>query len=130
MDWSQGHRQAVLDQIHGLAQTAYAPDYYLAAFEGDPFGAGTEVSGGDYARQQVAWNAADQDGVATNDGEIVFPGGWTGTVDYLAAYDAATNGNLLGRFVVAEAKEIGEGDVLKVADGALSDALPASITVA
>jgi len=127
MDWSQYHRQQVLDQIHGLQETPYAPDYYLAAFEGDPLGSGTEVSGGDYERQPITWNAADSSGTATNDGEIVFPGGWTGTVDYLAAYDAATEGNLLGRFVAVEQKVIGTGDILKVADGALADKLPASI---
>jgi len=40
-----------LDDIAGSAS-------HVALFNGDPSGAGTEISGGSYARQSITWNAA------------------------------------------------------------------------
>jgi len=67
---------------------------FVALFNGDPSGAGNEISGGTYARQSVTWNAAsggnlDSSNVPTFD----VPAG--ATVNYIAVYSASTGGTLL-----------------------------------
>ena len=103
---------------HSLGTSAYTkPDaVYLAAYVGDPGGAGTEVSGNNYARQAIPFAAAS-DGSAASNADVTFPaatGSW-GTVSYLALFDAATEGNLMWYGPMTVSKTIDEGDQLKVA---------------
>jgi hypothetical protein len=74
---------------------------YLALYVGDPEGAGTEISGGDYARKSVAttdWAAAASSAIA-NVNAVTFPaatGVWSAAdITYWALFDAATDGNLI-----------------------------------
>ena len=103
----------VLDHYTGKAAWTM-PTVYVALFVGDPEGAGTEVSGGSYARKATAaadWNSAS--GRATSNAQaLTFPqatGSW-GTVDYFALYDAAMGGNRTGSGALGEPKTIGSGD--------------------
>jgi len=96
---------------------------YLALFTSDPgeAGSGTEVSGGSYARQSVAF-AAPSDGVVTNSGLVTFPAataGW-GTVTHVAIFDALTSGNMLYYGPMSVSKLVSIGDVVTVAVGQLS----------
>lgn len=88
--------------------------------------AGTEVSGGGYARVAVSgnatnWNSSDgdndaastgTDGTTENDVAITFPSptaNW-GVVTHFALYDAASAGNMLIHTALAVPKTINNGD--------------------
>lgn len=110
------------------------PATYVALFTSAPGDgdAGTEVSGGSYARVQVNqdgatqpyWNAPIDDAgpqVIDNAGEIVFPqatADW-GTVTAVGIYDAATGGNLLYHGSLATSKSVTTNDTFKFAAGDL-----------
>ena len=103
------------------------PTVYVALFVGDPEGAGTEVSGGSYARKATAaadWNSASG-GASSNAQALTFPqatGSW-GTVDYFALYDAASGGNRIGSGQLSQSKAIGSGDTASFAAGELDVSL-------
>lgn len=108
--------QAILDHI--TDNTAYTPasDLYLALYTTAPTqsGGGTEVSGTSYARQVIAFGAANSSGVATNSGTITFPsaGSNWGTVVAVGIFDALTDGNLLGYDYLSQARAIYTGDTI------------------
>lgn len=88
---------------HVLRNTAYTPPatLYLALFTSDPTdaGTGTEVTGGAYARQTVAFSAPAASGASTstNSADVLFPvatAAW-GTVTHWGVFDAVAAGNLL-----------------------------------
>jgi hypothetical protein len=82
---------------------------------------GTEVSGGSYARQELAVSAAS-DGVVTSSADVVFPqatANW-GTISHIGILDALTSGNLLMYTPLTTSKTIEEGDILKVSSGNLT----------
>jgi len=82
---------------------------------------GTEVSGGSYARQELAVSAAS-DGVVTSSADINFPqatANW-GTISHIGILDALTSGNLLMYTPLTTSKTIEEGDILKVSSGNLT----------
>ncbi len=99
--------------------------------------AGTEVSGGSYARVSVtsgttAWNntqgnttgaSTGTDGTTENAGTVTFPaptGNW-GTVTGFGIYDASTSGNLLIYAALTTPKTINNGDAApSFAAGALT----------
>lgn len=90
--------------------------------------AGTEATGGAYARVAVVrtgagWNAAagTSPAVTDNTGAITFPtatASW-GTVTHFGIYDAATAGNLLYWADLTASKAIANGDTASFAAGAL-----------
>ena len=118
----------VLDHI--LDTGSYtAPTIYVALFIGDPDGAGSEVSGGSYARiAHSAWDAASSK-ASENTGVITFATStatWGGTIDYFALYDAATSGNMLGTGSLSTSRTVtAAGITLSFADGALDITLDA-----
>jgi hypothetical protein len=93
---------------------------YLALYTADPTDAdtGTEVTGGAYARQVVAFGAPTQvsgKGTISNTGIVTFP---TATVDWgmvthVGIRDALTAGNLLYSGPVTTARSVLTGDVVK-----------------
>ena len=105
---------------HGLGVTSYTfpSAIWLAAYVGDPGGAGTECSGTSYARVQIEFDSATQ-GTTDNTNEESFPeaGGSWGTITHLALYDAETVGNLLWYGPLTVEKAIESGDTLQVAAG-------------
>lgn len=99
-------------------------------------GGGTEVTGGSYARVEVAsgtsaWNntqgnttgaSTGTDGTVENAATITFPtpsAGW-GTVTHFGVYDAATGGNLLFYAPLTTSKTINSGDAVTFPAGTLS----------
>ena len=93
---------------------------YVALFTADPTDAdaGTEVTGGSYARVAVAqldanWNAPTAgNGLTDNIGDVTFPAptaAW-GLVTHFAIYDASTVGNLLLHGALTASKTINNGD--------------------
>jgi hypothetical protein len=90
---------------------------------------GTEVSGGAYARQSVAWTVASG-GIAqaSNTAALTFPAATTdwGTVTHAGVYDAASGGNLVAYeqltktdFTTANPKTVNTGDIFKIDAGNL-----------
>jgi hypothetical protein len=108
-----------------LRATSYtAPTtIYVALYTSDPTDAdaGTEVTGGSYARTAVTF-AAPSNGVSTNSADVTFPtctAGW-GTVTHIGLRDASTAGNLLYHTPLDTSKTIDSGDIFKISTGNLS----------
>ena len=113
----------ILDYV--LRDTAdWAPAaVYLALHTADPVdaGSGAEVSGGSYARQACAFDAAHATGgnTANTDAEsfTVMP---ACTVTHVGVWDAASSGNLLFHTAVDTSKAVLAGVTISVAAGAVT----------
>jgi len=90
-------------------------------------GGGTEVTGGSYARVNVApldanWSGASATtGLTDNVAAITFPtasASW-GTVTHFAIFDATTAGNMLIWGALTASKTVGSGDTFSFAIGDL-----------
>lgn len=94
---------------------------HMALFNGDPSGAGVEISGGSYARQSITWNAAASGNLdSSNTPTFTVPAG--ATVNYLALYTALTGGSLLGYRAITSQTFATEGSlVVSDFDIALND---------
>lgn len=81
--------------------------------------AGTEVTGGGYARQQVTFGAPS-DGVVANTGAVTFTRtGAPVTVVAAGYFDAATGGNLIA-YMTTTSASLGDGEQIQFAVGALT----------
>ncbi len=91
--------------------------------------AGTEVSGGAYARQSVSWTRSGTGTAqAVNASALTFPAATTdwGNVQWAGIYDALSGGNLLAfetltktDFSTANPKVVNTGDIFQVDAGNL-----------
>ena len=120
----------VLDHILGKGTRDYTSpaNLYVGLFtavaDGEA-GTVTEVSGFDYARTSVTFNASSN-GSATNNGAVTFPtanGGNWGVVTHAGIYDAATGGNLLFYGALSVSKTVTDGDTFQIADTQLTISL-------
>lgn len=105
----------------GRTQAAWKPSaVYVGLFTAAPSdaGGGTEVSGGSYARVQVAqadsnWTAPSGTPRAmTNVNAVTFPAptaNW-GSVTHFGIFDASSAGNLLYWAALSQAKTVNSGD--------------------
>jgi hypothetical protein len=88
-------------------------------------GTGTEVSGGSYARQSVAFDAPSN-GATQNTAVITFPtatANW-GTVTHAGIFDASTAGNALTIIkALAASKVVNTGDIFRFPIGDIDFAL-------
>lgn len=111
---------ALLD--HFLGTTAYtAPStVYVALYTVAPSdsGGGTEVTGGSYARQSAAFDAAAS-GATANTSNIDFSNMPACTVVAVGVFDAASAGNLLVHGTLTSNKTVDAGDILRIAAGDL-----------
>lgn len=97
MPATEALRNAVLDHILGTTEYTFDTDLFVALFNGDPAGAGTEVevtAVDGYTRQALSCAGAAA-GAASNSGAITFGpntgvGSWT--VTHFAIYDTVTPG--------------------------------------
>lgn len=114
--------------LRGQSLTAPA-NVWIALFTAAPndAGGGTEVSGGSYARAQVAsslanWAGTQGAGTTTassgtggqtsNNGAITFPAptaNW-GTITHFGVFDASFGGNLLFHGTLSQSKTVNNGD--------------------
>jgi hypothetical protein len=95
--------------------------WYVALFTDDPgeSGAGTEISGGSYARTAVTFTVSGD--TASNSGAVEFPaasGSW-GTITHIGVMDAATSGNMIVHAALTASKTIASGDVFRIPAGDL-----------
>lgn len=112
---------AILDHVFGGVPYSAPATLYLALYTvaPDDTGGGTEVSGGSYARQTVAFTVSGD--TASNNAAVEFPtatGTW-GTVVAVGVFDALTSGNLLAYGNLTASKTIASGDVFRVPSGDL-----------
>lgn len=114
---------ALLD--HVLRNTAFTSPatVYVGLYTVAPtdVGAGTEVTGGSYARQATTFGVAAS-GSTSNTGTVAFPTAtapW-GTVVAMGIFDAVSAGNLLYYGNLAVSKIVGNGDTISFAGGALT----------
>ena len=93
---------------------------YLALYTVAPTDstAGTEVSGGSYARQTITFGAASG-GTASNDANVDFSGMPACTVVAVAVLDASTSGNMLVYGDLTANKSVDAGDILRISTGDL-----------
>ena len=118
---------------HLFGGTAYtAPTTWYAGLQTaapSDSAAGTEVSGGAYARQSVAWTIATSGTAqASNTAALEWPAATTdwGTVTHAGVYDAVSGGNLVAfetltktDFSTANPKVVNTGDIFKIDAGNL-----------
>lgn len=97
---------AVLDHVFRNTAMTSPANVYLALYTSAPSdgAAGTEVSGGGYARQAITFGAASG-GAMSNTAAVEFTasGANFGTVVAIAICDAASGGNLLAWDAIASA---------------------------
>lgn len=121
MSFSDYLETKVLD--HVFAGTAYtAPStLYVALFTAAPSdsGGGTEVSGGGYARQTIAFTTSGD--TTSNNAAIEFPTATAnyGSVTHVGIFDASSAGNLMAHAALTSAKNIETGDVFRIPSGDL-----------
>jgi hypothetical protein len=125
MSFSNYLENKVLGHVFGAVSYTAPATIYVGLYTSDPgeTGAGTEVSGGSYARQSVAFTVTGN--LASNTSAVEFPtatGSW-GTVTYAAVSDALTGGNILGSAALAASKVVTSGDVLRIPAGDLDISL-------
>jgi len=111
----------ILDHVFaGSAYTAPAT-HYLALYTAAPgeTGGGTEVSGGAYARQSVAFTTSGN--TTSNSAAVEYPTATAsfGTVTHVGVFDASTGGNLMAYATLSSSKTIDTGDVFRVPAGDL-----------
>ena len=113
---------------HVFRNAAYTPPstvyvgLYTSATSGS--GGGTEVTGGAYTRQAMAFDAATSSAI-DNTSAVEFAtatANW-GTVTHTAILDAATGGNMLAETSLTASKVISTGDVFRFQAGEFDIAL-------
>lgn len=108
-------RNAVLDQIEGLG-------WYYAPFNGDPSGAGTEVSSttseGRQAVNATLGSAAT--GEVASDAAVTWTATGAVTIDYIALYSADTAGTLMGYTALSASKTLANTETLTLAIGEIT----------
>jgi len=121
MSFSDYLETKVLDHVFaGVAYTAPGT-HYVALFTAAPSdsGGGTEVSGGAYARQTIAFTTSGN--TTSNNAAVEFPTATAnyGTVTHVGIFDASSSGNLMAWAELTSPKTIEAGDVFRIPSGDL-----------
>lgn len=96
--------------------------WYVGLFTSDPTetgAAGTEVTGGSYARTGVSFTVAGD--TATNSAAVEFAAataGW-GTITHIGIMDASSGGNMIVHAALSVSRAILDGDVFRIDTGNL-----------
>jgi hypothetical protein len=121
MSFSNFLETEILDHVFAGAAYTAPTTKYLALYTAAPgeTGGGTEVSGGAYARQSVAFTTTGN--TTSNSAAVEFPTATAsfGTVTHVGVFDAATVGNLMAYAALSSSKAIATGDVFRVPAGDL-----------
>ena len=122
MSFSNYLETEILDHVFaGAAYTAPGTKYlalFTAVADGEA-GSVTEVTGGGYARQTVAFTTSGN--TTSNNAAVEFPTATAnyGTVTHVGVYDASSSGNLMAYAALSSNKTIETGDVFRVPSGDL-----------
>lgn len=116
MSFSNTFENRVLTWVFTAGSATRPTSWHVALFTSNPAedGSGTEVSGGDYARQSATFTVTGN--AASNSAAIEFPTATAsyGTVTHVGIYDASTGGNLIAYAALTSSKAIDTGDVLRL----------------
>ena len=122
MSFSNFLETEILDHVFaGAAYTAPTTKYlalFTAVADGET-GSVTEVSGGGYARQTVAFTTSGN--TTSNNAAVEYPTATAnyGTVTHVAVFDASSSGNMMAYAALSSNKTIETGDVFRVPSGDL-----------
>jgi hypothetical protein len=117
------HEAAVLNVMRAVSLTAFTP--YIGFFTTNPTNdnnAGTEMTGGNYARQSCTFGAPTGYGPSsmTNTGAVTWSGvTWSGTIVGWGIWDLSSAGNLR-YWVSMTSKVVNSGDTVQFAISALT----------
>lgn len=121
MSFSDYLETKVLDHVFGGTAYTAPATLYVALFTAAPSdsGGGTEVSGGAYARQTIAFTTSGD--TTSNTAAVEFPTATAnyGLVTHVGIYDASTAGNLMAWAGLTSSKNIETGDVFRIPAGDL-----------
>jgi len=121
MSFSNEFETRVLNYVFTTSSVTRPTAWHVALYTAAPndSGGGTEVTGGAYARQSVAFSVSGN--TATNSGAVEYPTATAsyGTVSHVGVFDAATGGNLIAYAALSASKAIDTGDVFRVPAGDL-----------
>ena len=116
MSLSNTFETHVLNYLFTATSLTRPTALYVALFTSNPDedASGTEVSGGGYARQSVAFTVSGN--TASNLAAIEFPTATAsyGTVTHIGVFDASSGGNLIAYAALSTSKAIDTGDVLRL----------------
>jgi hypothetical protein len=132
MSFSDYLEDKVLEHVFGGTSYTAPSTLYVGLFTSTPTDstAGTEVSGGSYARQSVAFTVSGTSPTeAASSAAVEFPtatASW-GTVTYAGIFDASSSGNMLAYAQLTDPadlstalpKTISTGDVFRISSGNL-----------
>ena len=122
MSFSNYLETEILDHVFaGAAYTAPSTKYlalFTAVADGEAASV-TEVTGGGYARQTVAFTTSGN--TTSNNAAVEYPTATAnyGTVTHVGVYDASSSGNLMAYAALSSNKTIETGDVFRVPSGDL-----------
>jgi len=121
MSFSDYLETEILDHVFGGNAYSAPATLYVGLFTAAPneTGGGTEVSGGSYARETVAFTVSGN--TASNTADVEFPtatANW-GTITDIAIFDASTGGNMMAYATLTASKAIQTGDVFRIPTGDL-----------
>ena len=121
MSFSNTFETRVLTWVFTTGSATRPTEWHVALYTVAPgdTGGGTEVSGGGYARQSVAFTVSGD--TASNTAALEYPTATApyGTVTAVGVFDAATGGNLIAYATLTTSKTIDTGDVLRLPAGDL-----------
>ena len=110
----------ILDHFLGVTNYSFDNTVFVALYTVAPTDstAGTEVTGGSYARQPITFSAASA-GATSNTGNVDFAGMPAATTVAIAIHTAVTGGTMLMHGTLTTNKQTDAGDTLRIATGDL-----------
>jgi hypothetical protein len=125
MSFSNYLETKILDHVFGGTAYTAPATLYVALYTAAPddTGGGTEVSGGGYARQTIAFTTSGD--TTSNTAAVEFPTATAnyGTVTHVGVFDASTGGNLMAYAELTSSKAIETNDVFRIPAGDLDISL-------
>ena len=125
MSFSNYLETKILDHVFGGTAYTAPTTLYVALYTAAPSdtGGGTEVSGGGYARQTIAFTTSGD--TTSNTAAVEFPTATAnyGTVTHVGVFDASTGGNLMAYAALTSSKAIETNDVFRIPAGDLDISL-------
>jgi len=121
MSFSDTFETTVLTWSFTTSSATRPTEWHIALYTASPSdpGGGTEVTGGGYARQAVAFTVSGN--TASNNAAIEWPVATAayGTVTDVGVFDASSGGNLIAYAALTTSKAIDTGDVFRLPSGDL-----------
>ena len=122
-NFSSAFKTSILNVFKGTTLAGFTP--YVTLFNGSPEDGGSELTGGNFARQQITFSTPAQTSTGqaqiSNTAAVKYPVATVnlGAYTHDAIYDAATAGNLIA-FVSGGADTYSAGDMTQYTIGSIS----------